>query len=578
MTREGRKWCTALGGLSLLVFAVVALSSAGRIDVVDGHTRYEVGRSFVEHGDSIVRNADAWFAVFPGRNGERYTNYRFPQSVVAAAAIVASDASGPVTESRRHFFFALSGAVLCALMACLYAYWFRKQGQGFSASIGWAAAGIFCTPTWFYGATTFDDVLGTLVVLAAICVANNGRRPNAEGRISVSAFCLRPSALISGLLLGLAFNCKPPLALFMPAVIAALWDPKQKSDERWLQTRIVFFCTAIGVIGYELYDLWKFPPSTWKALAEARSEYLNLWPGSPLVGVLSLLISPGMGAIWYWPPLFIALYGLIASCRSPSPQPQAPSPSSATGPTTDARQLVRRFVERVGSQPNGQLALMVAVSSLAFLCFIGSIRFFSGEPAWGPRYLTPVFAVLWLFMPAGVTRLRWPKAAALLAVSFVVQVAGLTIEPMRFFSGDNVAAAEGFLREPWTYFRFDRSQLLARPRQLWEVLTYDGPPATAFTPAKAPTLPLIIYVKTDKRMEARDYQVLSTLRPWWISFRPLSVDTRPVDLSQAVELLLLMGAIGLAMLGLAFFSCRQWLTTSVVDNTQHGRLSLRERT
>ncbi|HWB08724.1 MAG TPA: hypothetical protein VG826_05855 [Pirellulales bacterium] len=546
----GFRWAWALGGLALAVFAIVALSSSGRIDVVDGYTRYEVGRSLVERGDSIVRNADAWFYVFPGRNGDKYTKYRFPQSLVAAAAIGVADATGPVWEERRHFFFVLSNAAICALTACLYACWFRRLGYGMGASIGWAAGGIFCTPSWFYGATAFDDGMGTLVVLAALYASLALRER------------WRLGAVVGGLLLGLAFNCKPPLALFMPAVIGAFWRPDRSADERWLPARMVFFCTAIGVIGYEIYDLWKFPPSTWAGLAEARSDYVPLWPSVPLAGVLSLLISPGMGAVWYWPALIVALAGLRVCCprQTPSagssattrdeagalsPPPVSPPPVSPPAETAGLAFTTSRH-----------FALMVGLSCLAFLAFIGSIRFFSGEPAWGPRYLTPAFGVLWVFVPIGAARLG-RRATMLLAASLLVQVAGLTIEPMRFFSGGNVEAAEGFLKNPWTYFRFDRSQLLARPRQLWEVLSYDGPPAQAFTPAKSPTLPLIIYVKTEKRMEARDYQVLSTLRPWWSSFYYLPDARRPVDLNETLRGLLLAGAAGLVIVALSLLPNRR---------------------
>ncbi|HET6880546.1 MAG TPA: hypothetical protein VFI31_10350, partial [Pirellulales bacterium] len=186
----------SLTGLGLYVFAVVALSSAGRIDVIDGQTRYQVARSIVEHGDSVVRDADTWFAVFPGRNGDRYSNYRFPHTFVAVAAILAADASGPVQEIRRQFFFALSGALLCGAIAVLYACWFRRAGHSRLASLTWAAGGVFCTPIWYYGTTAYDEVLGTLVVLAAIYAAHfvyQGRRQKAEGR-SASAFCLLPSA------------------------------------------------------------------------------------------------------------------------------------------------------------------------------------------------------------------------------------------------------------------------------------------------------------------------------------------------------------------------------------------------
>lgn len=557
-TRLGNlSWVAAQLGLALVIFSIVALSSAGRIDVIDAQTRYEVGRSLVEHGDSIVRNDDVWFAVFKGRNGERYSNYRFPHSLVAAAAILLSDGTGPVREVRRQFFFSLSGAVLCGIIAVIYAGWFRRNGHGNCASIAWAAGGILCTPIWFYGTTAYDDVLGTLVglaaVLAAFSLSEHERKLKAEGRRQqpAFAFCLLPSALVSGLLLGLAFNCKPPLVLFLPAVVAALWKPEQAAKERWLQARIVFFCAAIGVIAYEAYDLWKFPPSTWPGVAEARGEYVALWPGSPLAGLLSLLVSPGMGALWYWPAIAIALCGLVAWCRinSTSPKPQASNPTIVEG--LEARGWgLGNEARRSGSQLCKGFALITGLSCIGFLCFISSIRFFSGEPAWGPRYLTPVFGVLWLFVPAGAVRLRWTKTAALLAASFAVQVAGLTVEPMRFFTGDDLGAAEGFLKNPWTYFRFDRSQLLARPRQVWEIVSYDGSPAPDFTPAKLPTLPLIIYVKTDKRMQARDYGVLSRLRPWWLTFQSLPADERPVDLHRAADFLLMFGGGGLAILGI----------------------------
>jgi hypothetical protein len=67
------------------------LCDPGRIDIVDGQTRYEVARRVVEHGDSIIRDPDVWFAVFPGRDGRRYTKYRFPQSAAGVVAILTAD-------------------------------------------------------------------------------------------------------------------------------------------------------------------------------------------------------------------------------------------------------------------------------------------------------------------------------------------------------------------------------------------------------------------------------------------------------------------------------------------------------
>ena len=163
------RWWIAQTGLFLTVFAMVALSGPGRIDIIDGHIRYEVGRSLVEHGDSVVRDK-AWFSVFPGRNGQRYSTYRFPHSAAGVVAILASDVSGPVSESRRRFWFSLIGAVACAVLAVTYAAVFRHLGQPPMASLAWAAVGIFSTPNWFYGTSTFDDILGTTAMVLAVAL------------------------------------------------------------------------------------------------------------------------------------------------------------------------------------------------------------------------------------------------------------------------------------------------------------------------------------------------------------------------------------------------------------------------
>src|SRR5438477_405234 len=140
-------WAVVLAGEFVFVFAAVALTGPGRIDIVDGQTRYEVARSLVERGDSAVRDPEVRFWVFPGRAGRRYTPYRFPQSVLGAGAIGLADATGPVSEGRRHFFFTLTSALVCALLAVGYALWFRGVGLAPGAALLWSLGGVFCTPS-----------------------------------------------------------------------------------------------------------------------------------------------------------------------------------------------------------------------------------------------------------------------------------------------------------------------------------------------------------------------------------------------------------------------------------------------
>ncbi len=220
------RWWIAQAGLFLTVFATVALSGPGRIDIVDGQTRYEVARSLIEHGDLVIRAPNVWYAVFPGRDGQRYTKYRFPQSALGVIAILTADYSGPVNEGRRHFYFTMISAVASAALAVTYAGFFRHLGHGPQASLLWAAGGVFCTPSWFYGTSTFDDILGSTAVVLAVATALASRRHHPWA-----------GAIVAGLAIGFAFNCKEPLGIFVLPVLAAIYDP----DLGWrLQWRLTF--------------------------------------------------------------------------------------------------------------------------------------------------------------------------------------------------------------------------------------------------------------------------------------------------------------------------------------------------
>lgn len=508
--------------LFVAVISLTALSGPGRIDILDGYTRYEVGRSLVEHGDSIVRDPNAWFSVFPGRDGRRYTNYRFPQSALAAGSIVAADLTGPVSEARRHFFFSLSGGVLCGLIAVLYAAWFSRAGLSERASVLWAAGGIFCTPLWFYGTTTFDDVLGTLFTLAGVAVAFWTRER-----------FLQSGAIAAGLLLGIAFNCKPPLALFVAPALAAGWDGRRPTRDQWIRTGMMLAGVVLGVAAYKAYDLYKFPPSTWAANAVAMQKgYALMWPGNFWAGLMGLLVSPGVGAVWYWPPVIAGCYGVAAWYRSEQ-----------------------------------WFALTLGLSSAVFVCFIATMTFFAGDPNWGPRYLTPVFALLWLFIPAGAARLRPPLVALLLALALAGQIAALSVDPLRLYIERGLTSSF-FLNDPWAYFRPRCSQLLARPRQLREIVCYAGPAPQKFSPAKRPTLPVTVDPDGDEPLEVQRYWVLNSLRPWWISQRHLSESERPVDLNAALRVLLTL--LGISLAGLTFVT-RPWrMACQAVSSTVNG--------
>src|SRR5262245_60526019 len=373
------RWALALVGLATFVFAVVALSGPGRIDIVDGQTRFEAGRSLVEHGDSAIRDPRIYFGRFPGRDGLDFTIYRVPQTLVAAAAILTADATGPVTEGRRHFVFSLHGAVACALIAVLYAVHFRRRGWSPRAAIGWAAAGVFCTPCWFYGTSTFDEILGAACVVGLLVVA--ARAASDTGSLRV--VCV-------GLLLGLAYNCKPPLAVFvLPA--AALADNRTLSRSARV-ARIVLLMGGlfVGLLGCWAYATCKFPGDIKSTHGPLLAKYPPLFFGNPVEAIADFAVGPSSGIIWYFPPIVLCLCGLA----------------------------------RVGSRDRLMLWAAVAATAI-FIGFISLLTFYKGDPAWGPRYLTPLFAAAWLVAPYGAVALGQRKTIILLVLGFVVQILGL---------------------------------------------------------------------------------------------------------------------------------------------------------
>jgi hypothetical protein len=492
-------WLSALAGLSLFVFSAVALSGPGRIDIVDGQARFEVARSLVDHGDHVIRDERIWFGVFPGRGGQLYTSYRFPQPVAGVVAILAADVTGPVTEGRRHFFFTLIGAFACGVLAVAYAVLFRHLGHGPKESLLWAAAGIFCTPNWFYGTSTFDDILGSVTLVLAVTLALLSRH-----RYPLTG------AAAAGLMLGLAFNCKEPFGIFALPVLAASYDRSLEFRQQLARFGLILAGLAIGIAAWKGYDLYKFPPGTTEGHAELLKKYAPNWPGHPLSALLALAFSPATGVFFYFPPLLIAVYGIRAWYNT----------------------------ER-------WFCLAVLASTAVFVLFISSMTIFKGDPTWGPRYLTPIFAIFWIFVPSGARLLRRKVSVTLIVLGLIVQLGALSVDSHRLYVQHRLPSAF-YLQEPWLYFHPAISHLANRPREIMEIASGRGGRADLFTPSPSPTFAFPILDFVENGPEAvRKFHVLNSFRPWWISQRYLTAE-RPVDLGRTALLLVFVAAAGLA--------------------------------
>jgi hypothetical protein len=496
-----RSWLVA-AGLGLSVFAIVALSGPGRFDNVDGETRYEVARSLVDHGDHIIRNPSVWFGVFPGRDGQPYTYYRFPQSFLGVPAIVMSDWLGGVSEGRRQFAFVLTSAAAAAVLSIAYFIWFRRTGRGDRSALRWAVLGIVCTPAWYYGTSTFDDLLGAAVIVAAVVIAEPRRHCRLLSR-----------ALWSGLIVGLAFNCKQPLAVFGLAVLAAVDDPEVPLRRRLAVASLVALGVAAGAAAYLGYHDYKFPAETRAAHGPLLAAYTPVWPGKFKIALIVLLLSPGAGVLWYSPSLLLCVSGMASWGRKET-----------------------RFIAGL------------AISTVLFVAFIASMSIFKGDPSWGPRYMTPVLALFWLFAPDGAAKATRPAAASLLVVSFAVQLAGLAVEPQRLYLQRGLPP--GFsIAAPLLFFLPQNAHLISRPREIAEVWQARNDSGLEFSPALTPTDAWYPNFAPEKApsMIAR-YKVLNAFRPWWISFQYLGPNERPVPIGFTVVLLLGICVLGCALI------------------------------
>jgi hypothetical protein len=381
-------------------------------------------------------------------------------------------------------------------------------------------------------------MMGTAAVVPAIAIAwlSRARRPLL-------------GAAVAGLLMGWAFNCKQPLAVFVLPVLAACYCPGLPGRRQFASFALVCGGLALGMAACKAYDWYKFPPGVCDPDTYAQEMFGKVWVDNPVPGLAGLTVSFSAGAMWYCPTLLLSFAGYLGWRR-------------------------RR---------PGFCAAVLAASGI-FMLFLSFLTFFKGEPCWGPRYLTPMFAVWWVFVPEAATAVRRPVVVGLLALGAVVQLLALSVDPQRLLLSRAI---------PFNYYQYDRmlqfhpqlSHLLQRPREIREILArehrcpkYSPAPYATYATAVPSAFPVVLTSTLGHGMspmpcrplttasglqlatlhgpaqylDAADrYHVFASFRPWWLGQQYLSPEERPVDMERTLQLLLGMSALGLALMLLA---------------------------
>lgn len=541
----GKFWLVC--GIFLLVLGAYALSSPGRIDIVDGEARFDVAYNWVKTGRPIM--TDIWMIPFmsvPGRGGLRYSFYGAPGSLFAIPLVwLGLHTGGPPIEPSQ-FLFTLTSSILGAAIAPMLFVFYLELGITRRRALAWTMVSTFATYVWAISNSTFDNAQHAFFALAALYFGYlSGRRKSAK------------YALLGGAMAGVLILYQDYFLLIVPVLALCTlewrggggWTPEQAQSPQSVISRLLFhvqqafqqakglvcrawnesgedrssclryglFIAAVGVgvfLSMAYNDLrfgsW-IRDSRFQLAAERNFPVF----GNPLTGFLTLLVSPGKSVFLYSPPLIIGLLGI--------------------------RQLGRR---------KPLLVTVIAVSSVLLVLFLSFIAFAAGDWCWGPRYLAPLLPMWALAFPF-LPQVKWKKqlAVALIAVGCVVQVMALSVENQRFFLERGLN--DYFWAEnPWFYMK--HSALFAR---VGEVASLShGLPRTATLFNSIPVTNWCTYTlmgtppmvpRSMSPLWIQHFKVFYLPRPWplWMSSVPLK--WRPINMAPwiaAFMSLMLLGA------------------------------------
>jgi hypothetical protein len=546
------KGCLATG-LFLVVLAVYALSSAGRIDIVDGQARFDVSYNLVVQGRPVI--TDRWirpFMAVPTANGDYYSFYGAPGSVFATPLVWLGLREGRPDREMSRFLFSMTSTIFGAGIALILFLLYLELGFSMRESILWTLISAFATLVWPASTSTFDNAQHAFFAIAALYLGllsakRDSRVLAAAAGLAAAVLVLyQEYFLIIVPALGLVTirwkssesadsegRIKPQrtsrLARFFAGVredLGALPRLLRSAAQKPGEDRnscfrfLCFFTTAIAVavVLSALYNDARF--GSYLESGKLRLLTTRSVPmfGNPFAGFSTLLFSPGKSVFLYSPPLVLGIMGMA---------------------------YLRRRVRG--------LAVAIILASLIVVAFISCFKFAGGDWCWGPRYLVVLLPFWALAFPYAVRDrgLRRDVVMAIVGLGLVVQILALSVENQRFFFA---RALPDFFwaQDPWFYFK--HSALFAR---VGETAALNNPlPASAqvFNSIPIPdwsTYSLLGPGPAIPRSSAPEwmahYKIYYLPRPWPLWMAAIKPALRPVNLRLWVTGVLTLGLIGLGL-------------------------------
>jgi hypothetical protein len=452
----------------------------------------------------------------------------------------------PPGEATR-FLFSLMTSVFGALAAAVLYLFYVELGVAVRKALVWTGVAAFATLMWPASDSSFDNAQHACLVLASVFLgflSSKRRSPYL--------------AALGGLVAGLLFTYQEYFALIFPVLALSTLDWNSwRQDGRtggarvlarplWLLLKfdakaalrefksptgvspegvhafrracwrygLFLLATLVGVALALYYNYFRFgsPFVNGAIRYGVHRSYPPLF-GNPLVGLLTLVASPGKSILLYSPPIILGFAGV--------------------------RRLWRH-------KPH--IGFVIVAASVILLLFLSTIAFAGGDWCWGPRYLVPLlplWALAFPFVPFKAGHGR-DLVTGIVGVGLVVQCMAVSVENQRFFFERGLPDFF-WADDPWFYFK--HSALAARPGETLALVK--GPPQAAVsfnTSNNPPTYTILGTPKSVPRSQApvwmRQYRVFYVPKPWPFWMWDIPPDQRALNLAAW-----LAGTSGVGLLG-----------------------------
>gem|GEM_PF-551032 len=340
--------------LGAVLFCFFMLTGSREKPWADATPMYEVAEALVSRGELNIPTP--WPSnLHPGRGGKTY-------------------AIAPLLQSLQHVPGVLVRKLLVTIWPGSYELSLPFAAHFGPAALGALAAVLLLSWCGFIGLGMRASLLATVVLCSGTMIWVYARSPYSEGLQAVcfTAFTLqvarasqqasRKSALWLGLTAALLINSKTVFALSVAGaavwLVIVLWGqwPRVRSLVTWGS---VTFIPVFALIPLYNWVRWGSP------LHEGYDLSIPVFEEHLGLGLWGLFLSPGKSLFLYCPPLLVSIVAL----------------------------------PRVWRRMRSFCVMALLVSGPVVLLY-GKMLYWSGDYAWGPRYLT--FVVPLLLLPSAV--------------------------------------------------------------------------------------------------------------------------------------------------------------------------------